>query len=72
MEFERSGSLTIAAKELARYKLELVGVKEVSWDKGGHCKSRGLYSFYGKGKENRKLGTGFLLYNTEQNQQIIE
>ena len=30
-----SGSLTIAARELARYKLELVSVKEVGWDKGG-------------------------------------
>ena len=30
----RSGSLTAAAKELARYKLDLVGVQEVRWDKG--------------------------------------
>jgi len=31
----RSGLLTIAARELARYVLELVGAKEVSWDKWG-------------------------------------
>jgi hypothetical protein len=31
----RSGSLTRAARELARYKLELVDVKEVRWDEGG-------------------------------------
>jgi len=37
----RAGSLT-AARELARYKLDLVGVQEVWWDKGGHGKSRGL------------------------------
>ena len=30
----RAGSLTAAARELARYKLELVGVQEVRWDKG--------------------------------------
>jgi hypothetical protein len=31
----RSGSLTTAARELARYKLDFVGVQEVRWDKGG-------------------------------------
>jgi hypothetical protein len=31
----RAGSLTTAIKELARYKLDLVGVQEVRWDKGG-------------------------------------
>jgi len=36
-----AGSLT-AARELARYKLDLVGVQEVGWDNEGHGKSRGL------------------------------
>jgi hypothetical protein len=31
----RAGSLKAAARELARYKLDLVGVQEVRWDKGG-------------------------------------
>ena len=31
----RAGSLAAGAKELARYKLGLVGVQEVKWDKGG-------------------------------------
>jgi len=31
----RSGSLTMAASELARYKLDLVGVQEVRWDRWG-------------------------------------
>ena len=31
----RAGTLTAAARELARYKLDLVGVQEVRWDKGG-------------------------------------
>jgi hypothetical protein len=29
----RAGSLTVAARELARYKLDLVGVHEVRWDR---------------------------------------
>jgi len=29
-----AGSLTAAATVLARYKLDLVGVQEVRWDKG--------------------------------------
>ena len=31
----RAGSLTVAARELARRKLDVVGVQEVRWDKGG-------------------------------------
>jgi len=31
----RTGSLTAVARELAKYKLDLVGVQEVRWDKGG-------------------------------------
>ncbi len=30
----RIGSLTAAARELARYKLDLVGVQEVRWNNG--------------------------------------
>jgi hypothetical protein len=30
----RSGSLITAAKELARYELDLVGTEEVRWDEG--------------------------------------
>jgi hypothetical protein len=37
----RSGSLTAVARELARYKLDLVGVEEVRWE-NGHAKSREL------------------------------
>ena len=35
-------SLTAAARELARNKLDLVGVHEVRWNKRGHSKSREL------------------------------
>jgi len=40
----RAGSLRGAARELARYRLVLVGVQEVRWDKGGTVRA-GNYSF---------------------------
>jgi hypothetical protein len=36
------------ARELARYKLDLVGVQEVRWDKGGTVRAGDYTSFYGK------------------------
>ena len=49
----RAGSLTVAARELARCKLDLVGVQEVTWDKGGTVRA-GVYNFfYGKGNETK-------------------
>jgi len=41
----RAGSLTAAARELARYKLDLVVVQEVRWDKGGTVRA-GDYIFF--------------------------
>jgi exonuclease III len=40
----RAGSFTAAARELARYQLDLAGVQEVRWDKEGTAKA-GDYSF---------------------------
>jgi hypothetical protein len=31
----RAGSLVTVAKEISKYKLDLVGVQEVTWDRGG-------------------------------------
>jgi len=36
----RAGSLTAAAGELEKYKLDTVGVQEVRWDKGGTVRPR--------------------------------
>jgi hypothetical protein len=40
----RSGSLTTTARESARYKLDLVGIQEVRWDKRGTAKARDFFS----------------------------
>ena len=67
----RAGSLTAPARELARYKLDLVGVQEVRWDKGGTARAGDYNFFYGKGDKNHQLGTG-VLHTTEEYQQFRE
>jgi hypothetical protein len=45
------------SRELARCKLDLVGVQEVRWE-GGDTELADKYTyFYGKGNENHELGT---------------
>jgi len=54
-------SLTAAAaRELARYKLVLVGVQEVRWDKGGTVI---VFSMEKKKNENNQLGTGIFVHH---------
>jgi len=44
----RAGSLTSAARELARYKLDLLGVQEVRCDKRNRVRVKLLVFLYGK------------------------
>jgi hypothetical protein len=40
-----AGLLMTVAKDISKYKLDLVGVQEVRWDRGG-TKPAGKYTFF--------------------------
>jgi hypothetical protein len=51
----RAGSLMTVVKEISKYKLDLVGVHEVRWDRVD-TEPAGEHTFsYGKGNENHEL-----------------
>jgi hypothetical protein len=49
------------SRELAIYKLDLVGV-QVRWEGGGTEPAREYTFFYEKWNENHELGTGFFVH----------
>jgi exonuclease III len=58
----RSGSLKMVARELGKYKLDLVGMQEVRWDKGSTERAEDYTFFYGAGNEDHQLGTGCFVH----------
>jgi exonuclease III len=55
------GSLKTVARELGKYKLDLVGVQEVRWENGGTERAEDYTFFYGQGNGVHQLGTGFFV-----------
>jgi hypothetical protein len=60
----RAGSLKTVARELGKYKLDLVGVQGVRWDKGGTERAEDYTFTYGAGNEDHQLRTGFFVHKT--------
>ena len=51
----RTGSFMAAAKEWAGYKLDLVSMQVVRWDREGTVRAGDYNFFYGKGNKNHQL-----------------
>jgi hypothetical protein len=49
-------------RELVRYKLDLLGVQEVRWDKGGVERVETYTVFYVNGIDNHHLGTNIFAH----------
>jgi len=58
----RSGSLITVARELARYKLDLVGVQEVYVGKNGARTKQGI--IFSISKREQKLSIGNIIFGT--------
>jgi hypothetical protein len=52
----RAGTLVTVLKEISKYKLDLVGVQEIRWDRGGTEPAGECTCFYATGNENHELG----------------
>jgi hypothetical protein len=67
----RIGSLKTVARELGKCKLDLVGVEQVGWEKGGTERAEDYTFLYGDGNGDHRLLKGFL-YIRESYQQLEE
>jgi hypothetical protein len=58
----RAGSLETVARELGKYKLDLLGVQEVRWEKAGIERAEDYTFFFGKRNEDHRLWIGFIVH----------
>jgi hypothetical protein len=58
----RVGSLTTVARELGKYKLDLMGVERVTWEKGGTERAENYTFFYGQGIGDHQSGIRFFVH----------
>ena len=65
----RAGSLTAAARELARYELDLVSLQEVRWDKGDNARAGDCIFTM---ERKRKPSIGNRIFCTPQNFCTVE
>jgi hypothetical protein len=56
------GPLKTAVRELGKYKLDLVSLQEVMWEKGGTEQAEGYIFFYGEGNGDHQLGVSFSVH----------
>jgi exonuclease III len=58
----RTGGLKTVARESGKYRLDLVGVQEVRWEKSGTERAEDYTFFYGEGNGDHQLGTGVFVH----------
>jgi exonuclease III len=58
----RIGSLKTVMRELRKYKLDIVGLQEVTWEKGGTERAEDFTFFCGQGNGDHRLGTAFCIH----------
>jgi hypothetical protein len=62
MSLYRIGSLMTAARELGKCKLDLVGVQEVRWEKGGTEWAEDCTFFHGEWNGDHQFEAGFFIH----------
>jgi hypothetical protein len=60
---QRTGTLETVVRELGKYKLDLVGLQEVRWEKSGTEQAEDYIFFQGEGNGDHQLGTCFFVHN---------